>query len=565
MIIKKVQSMDNYNNLSKEELIALITKQNKLIDDANKELADTNKELASKNKELASKNKELASKNEELVRSKKYLASQEKLLSIKHAVLEKLQVENRNLNLRIEELIAKYEDKLLSSKKFQVEQFIPKSEKLTEQDLIINELEVINEKKARKAPTENFINDLKKLCDKEEVIDYDFKNMDISNIKPFGQDESYKIEYKPAKFEVVKIVRKKYKDKDKIYQELSDDPFPHSSLTPSLAANLIEMKFNLGVPFHRYSNYLISHGLNISDVNIYNYAKRTMDLLEPLYSELLNNLLHNEFNVIHADETPLKVIGSNKDKCYMFVYTTSFWEKPIYIYDFNDSRSTKNLKELLSDYKGYLVCDGYTGYDSLTKQGITIQRCMVHARRYFNDVLKVLDEKDKVKSPAHKVLNLMSKLFKYEDGFKKKSLTASQIVKQRKSSAYQSIIKELDTYIDSISIENNELLYKAVKYYNNNKKELYTYLDYGYLDISNNLAERVVKPFVIARKSFLFCKTADGATTTGKLFSIVQTARANGLKSEEYLTYVISNINKKDINDLLPWSNKLPKELLINR
>ena len=544
--------MDNYNNLSKEELIALITKQNKLLDDTNKELRDTNKELASKNKELA--------------RNKKELTRQEKLLSIKHAELEKLQVENRKLNLRIEELIAKYEDKLLASKKFQVEQFIPSSEKLIEEDLIINELEVIQEKKVRKAPTENFINDLKKLYEKEEIIDYDFKGIDISNIKPFGIDESYKIEYKPAKFEVVKVVRKKYKDKDKIYQALSDDPFPHSPLTPSLAANLIEMKFNLGIPFHRYSNYLISHGLNISDVNIYNYAKRTLDLLEPLYSELLNNLLHNEFNVIHADETPLKVIGSKKDKCYMFVYTTSFWEKPIYIYDFNDSRSTKNLKELLSDYKGYLVCDGYTGYDCLTKQGITIQRCMVHARRYFNDVLKVLDnEKERTKSPAYKVLNLMSKLFKYEDDFKKKTLTASQIVKQRNSSAYQSVIKDLNNYIDSINIDNNELLSKAVNYYINNKKELYTYLDYGYLDISNNLAERVVKPFVIARKSFLFCKTADGATTTGKLFSIVQTARANGLKSEEYLTYVISNINKKDINDLLPWSNKLPKELLINK
>ena len=551
--------MDNYNNLSKEELIALITKQNKLLDDTNKELRATNKELRDTNKELANKNKELA-------RNKKELTRQEKLLSIKHAELEKLQVENRKLNLRIEELIAKYEDKLLASKKFQVEQFIPSSEKLIEEDLIINELEVIQEKKVRKAPTENFINDLKKLYEKEEIIDYDFKGIDISNIKPFGIDESYKIEYKPAKFEVVKVVRKKYKDKDKIYQALSDDPFPHSPLTPSLAANLIEMKFNLGIPFHRYSNYLISHGLNISDVNIYNYAKRTLDLLEPLYSELLNNLLHNEFNVIHADETPLKVIGSKKDKCYMFVYTTSFWEKPIYIYDFNDSRSTKNLKELLSDYKGYLVCDGYTGYDCLTKQGITIQRCMVHARRYFNDVLKVLDnEKERTKSPAYKVLNLMSKLFKYEDNFKKNSLTASQIVKQRNSSAYQSVIKDLNNYIDSINIDNNELLSKAVNYYNNNKKELYTYLDYGYLDISNNLAERVVKPFVIARKSFLFCKTADGATTTGKLFSIVQTARANGLKSEEYLTYVISNINKKDINDLLPWSNKLPKELLINK
>ena len=83
--------------------------------------------------------------------------------------------------------------------------------------------------------------------------------------------------------------------------------------------------------------------------------------------------------------------------------------------------------------------------------------------------------------------------------------------------------------------------------------------------MSNNLAERVVKPFVIARKNFLFCKTADGATTTGKLFSIVQTAKANGLKSEEYLTYVINNINKVDIDDLLPFSNKIPKQLLINK
>ena len=82
--------------------------------------------------------------------------------------------------------------------------------------------------------------------------------------------------------------------------------------------------------------------------------------------------------------------------------------------------------------------------------------------------------------------------------------------------------------------------------------------------MSNNLAERVVKPFVIARKNFLFCKTADGAVTTVKLFSIVQTAKANGLKSEEYLTYVIQNISRKNIEDLLPWSKTLPKELLIS-
>ena len=75
------------------------------------------------------------------------------------------------------------------------------------------------------------------------------------------------------------------------------------------------------------------------------------------------------------------------------------------------------------------------------------------------------------------------------------------------------------------------------------------------------LRTRIISSLV---KNFLFCKSADGAITTDKLFSIVQIARANGLKSEQYLTYVISNINKKDINELLPWSESLPKDLLIS-
>lgn len=514
--------MDNYDNLSKEELIALLLKKD----------------------------------NE--------LNKQDKIISTQQRKIEKLEVKNKNLNIQIEKLIAKYEDKLLASKKFQVEQFIPKNEQLKDEDIIVNELESIKNKKTRKAPTENFIQDLKSLCTNEVIIDYDFKGIDASHIKSFGEDVNYKIEYKPASFEVIKITKKKYKDKYKIYEAISDDPFPHSPLTPSLAANLIEMKFNLGVPFYRYSQYLINHGLSISDIDIYHYVQKTMDLLDPLYQELLNNLIHTKFNVIHSDETPLKVIGSEKEKCYMFVYTTSFWDSPIYIYDFNDSRSTEKFKELLKDYKGYVVCDGYVGYDSLKNMGISLQRCFVHARRYFNDVLKVLDETSKKKSPAYKVINRMSVLFKYESDFRKKEYTAKEIKEKRNETTYKKAIKDLDDYIYSINTDNNSLLEKAVNYYKNHREDLYTYLNDGYLDMSNNLAERVVKPFVIARKNFLFCKTADGAVTTGKLFSIVQTAKANGLKSEEYLTFVIQNISKKNIEDLLPWSKTLPKELLIS-
>ena len=483
----------------------------------------------------------------------------------KDQIISKQEVKIRGLNLQIEQLIAKYEDKLEASRLHLVEQYIPKSEKLKDEDLVINELEVIRHKKKRKSPTESFIKDLKDIDRGEDIIiDYNFDGIDTSHIKPFGQDETYKLEYKPACFEVHKVIKKKYKDKDKIYEATYDDPFPHSPLTPSLASNLIEMKYNLGVPFYRYSAYLKAHGLNISDIDIYNYAYRTMELLEPLYKKLLEELLQNKHSIIHADETSLKVINSDKEKCYMFVYTTSFWDNAIYIYDFVDGRSTNKTKELLKDFKGYIVCDAYAGYDSLTKQGTKLQRCMIHSRRRFNDVLKVLDESSIKKSPAYKVIELMSKLFKYESDFRKNKLTANDIYYKRHSDNYIKAIDDLNAYIDSIDYSNNELLADAVKYYLNHSQELYTYLENGYLEMSNNLAERVVKPFVIARKNFLFCKTADGAITTGKLFSIVQTAKANGLKSEQYLTYVISNINKKDINELLPWSTSLPKDLLIS-
>ena len=248
----------------------------------------------------------------------------------------------------------------------------------------------------------------------------------------------------------------------------------------------------------------------------------------------------------------------------MFVYSTSFWDSPIYIYDFVDGRSANRTKELLKDFNGYLVCDGYQGYDSLNEQGIKIQRCMIHAKRFFNDVLKVLDKSLQKKSPAYKVIEIMSKIFKYESNFKGLKLTPSSIKEERNKPYYQEDVKQLNDYIDSINCSNNELLSKAVNNYLNHKDELFTYLENGYVDLSNNLAERVVKPFVIARKNFLFCKTSDGASTTGKLFSLVQTARANGLKSEQYLTYVLNNINKKDINDILPWSENLPKDLSIS-
>ena len=110
----------------------------------------------------------------------------------------------------------------------------------------------------------------------------------------------------------------------------------------------------------------------------------------------------------------------------------------------------------------------------------------------------------------------------------------------------------------------SELSKKAVNYYFNKKNDLLTFLDDGYLVIDNNRVERdAIKPFVINRKNFLFCKNEEGAERTAKIFTFIQTARANGLKIEQYLKYIIKKIDKEDIENLLRWSSNLPKEIKI--
>lgn len=485
--------------------------------------------------------------------------------------LEELRVSHRDMMIRMEELIAKYEELVREKRALEVRPFIPKSEKLKDEDLVINEIEEVKEKKKRRTPSENFLSQLKKayLGEADDVIlDYDFEGNGISrdSVKLFGKDETYKLEYQPGSFRVKRILKNKYRDGEHIYEaDSSADSFPHSPLTPSLAANILNMKYELGVPFYRYSQYLSQKGMTISEADICHWAAKSMELLEPLYDRLFQTLISTDINVLHIDETPLKVINEEKTKCYMFVYATSFWEAPIYIYSFSDTRSTGETKEILKDYKGYVICDGYPGYDSLPDQGIKVQRCMIHARRYFNDCLIDLPLDEMKKNPAYRTIELMGKLFNLEKKFRDKKYTAPRIQQERNKPYYLKCIEKLDQQIDSIDPKLNSTLKKAVNYYKNNRKELYTYLENGYVEMENNLAERVVKPFVIARKSFLFCKTADGADVTAKLFSIVQTARANGLKSEQYLSYCLENIRKVPVEELLPWNEKIPAEIRISR
>ena len=104
-------------------------------------------------------------------------------------------------------------------------------------------------------------------------------------------------------------------------------------------------------------------------------------------------------------------------------------------------------------------------------------------------------------------------------------------------------------------------LYTAIEYTKECWNDLFTFIDNGYVEISNNIAEQAVKPFVIQRKVFQTSGSYAGARYSSKLFSLVQTCKINNVNVERYFKFVLENINSKDIEDLLPYSEKISKEL----
>ena len=243
---------------------------------------------------------------------------------------------------------------------------------------------------------------------------------------------------------------------------------------------------------------------------------------------------------------------------YIFAYVSSYYDNPIYLYDFNKTRETNKTDDLLKDYKGYMVVDGYSGYDAFKNKGIKLQRCFAHIRRKFYDIVKVLPDDLKKVSAANEMVKRIDKLFFYEAKFKADRLSPIEIQKMRESKEFKDALDDIYIYLHSIKAEEGTPLYDAVKYFINIEEESKTFLHDGHIPISNNICERAIKPFAIMRRNVLFAKSENGASISGRLFTIIQTAKANSLVVDKYLEYVIDNISKVPIDDLLPWSEKLP-------
>ena len=159
----------------------------------------------------------------------------------------------------------------------------------------------------------------------------------------------------------------------------------------------------------------------------------------------------------------------------------------------------------------------------------------------------------------------IDKLFEVEARLKASKKSPLEILEIRKSEEYLKIVNDIYDYLHSIRPEVGTPLETAVNYFLNSEKESRTFLEDGHIPISNNICERAIKPFAIMRRNVLFAKTEKGASISSRLFTIIQTAKANRLVVDKYLEYALENINKVPTDDLLPWSEKLPQELSIKQ
>jgi len=340
-----------------------------------------------------------------------------------------------------------------------------------------------------------------------------------------------------------------------------------SLASPSAVAHIASEKYVNGVPLYRTEKGFTYDGVVLSRQTMSNwlvYCAQTY--LAAIYALLITFLLKG--NILHADETPVQVLHEPgrkaQTKSYEWVYRTGGCAAhQIVIYEYQETRNQEHPKAFLKGFSGYLHTDGYQAYHNLPP-GIIVVGCWAHVRRYWEKLYETIPENKRKGSNAERGLVYCNLLFVLEDEYRE--FTPEERFKLRLKYS-KPVSDEFFDWVGSLSALPKSLLGEAIHYSMSQRKYLENiYLD-GRLELSNNAAERAVKPFVQGRKQWLFSNTPNGAESSSIYYSIIETAKENHLNPYQYLKFLLEMLPHTTTNDLetlLPWSKSLPDSCRIS-
>lgn len=347
---------------------------------------------------------------------------------------------------------------------------------------------------------------------------------------------------------------------------------PHSYVSSELAAHVMYSKFINALPFFRQEkDFSNQFGVKIGRETM---AHWTIYCAQHYFSPMIEyfHRLLLERKYVAADETPIQVLKEKdrrpQSKSYVWLFRSGDdGLNPIIIYEYHPTRNGDTAAKFFqgSAPGTYINVDGYAGYNKLTD----FRRCCcyAHIRRYFIEAISKGKEKD-FTDPAVQGFLYCNKLFEYERNYREKGLSYKQIYNRRLKDQ-KPVVEAFLVWINKQSAPNGSRLAKALTYAQNLQKYMMTYLEDAHCSISNNMSENSIRPITIGRRNWLLCDSTDGADASMMVYSLLETARSNGLNPRKYLEFLLKarpneNMSDEELDRLAPW-NPVVQECCVNK
>ena len=325
-------------------------------------------------------------------------------------------------------------------------------------------------------------------------------------------------------------------------------------------------KFCNALPYFRQEKDWKQYGASITRKTMANWVIQNSEaFFLPMYEYFQRKLLEREFAM--ADETPLQVLHEPgrraQTQSYMWLFRSGEdGLPPIILYKYSETRAGENAVDFLRGFKGYLMCDGYSGYNKVPDAKRTA--CWAHIRRYLTDAIpkgKALD----YTQPSVQGVMYINQLFHLEDIIKAKH-TSFDAIKKARLEKEKPVVEGFLSWLDQQNPTRGSRMDKAVTYIQNRRSYLSTYLEDGRCSFSNNLSENAIRPFTVGRKNWLFCDTPNGAQASAVVYTMVEMAKANGVNVYHYLTYLLEKVPNDRMSDdelelLAPWNETVKAEI----
>lgn len=454
---------------------------------------------------------------------------------------------------------------------------VSEDELTAEAEAIAEELEADKKSKAKKKKPTNQER-FKGIPVKKELLEPDSKVCPDcgTELEKIGEEfVRRELKYTPAKFEIIEYYSANYKCpactpdvKVPVIIKGKDGKahMLHGMASASTIAWVIYQKFVNSLPLYRQEQDWKQYGVRITRATFASWVIRNSDeFFTPFYEFLRRKLLERGF--LMADETPTQVLKElekrPESKSYMWLFRTGEdGGAPIILYKYSATRAGETADNFLENYEGYLMCDGYSGYNKVPKA--RRQACWAHIRRYLIDSVPKSQQYD-YRVPAVQGIMYCDKLFDLENKIKAR-YKSPEAIKKARIELETPVLTGFWSWFDSLKPQKNTKLDRAKTYIQNRRQYLEVYLEDGRCSFSNNLSENSIRPFTIGRKNWLFSDTQAGATSSAVMYSIVETAKANEVNVYHYLTYLLENLPILDGSDeaferICPWNESVKQEI----